>query len=157
MKAAKQNAYVDNLARQTKRNNVHLKRGAAAIEFSLILPVLLFLFATIAEWGRFTTHSLRVHHAVREGARTASSLGISYTKAESQSAIEAIAEETVIEQLKEAGISFEEGFIEARVFDQDGQLFVTVQCNLPYEALVSLVPHPGALTGSQTMLLEAGF
>ena len=145
------------VASQRRPRQARARQGSAAIEFSLIVPVLLFLFGTIAEWGRYTTQALRVHHAVREGARTASSLGLSYARAESEAAIEAIAEETVIDQLKEGDIPFMAGVIEARVFNQSGQTFVTVQCTLPYEALVSLVPHPGVLSGSQTMLLEAGF
>ncbi len=45
------------------------ERGAAAVEFALILPVLLFLFAGIAELGRVFYLQATLAGAAREGVR----------------------------------------------------------------------------------------
>lgn len=43
--------------------------GAAAVEFALVLPVLLLILFSILEYGWFMTHQLVLTHAVAAGAR----------------------------------------------------------------------------------------
>jgi Flp pilus assembly protein TadG len=48
------------------------KRGAALVEFALILPILLMLFLGIIEFGVLMMHQLTLVQVAREGSRTAS-------------------------------------------------------------------------------------
>ncbi len=43
--------------------------GAAAVEFALVLPLLLLILFSILEYGWFMTHQLVLTHAVAAGAR----------------------------------------------------------------------------------------
>lgn len=65
------------LARTSPHRFLRSERGAAAVEFALIAPVLLALVFGIIDFGRamFTYNVLTA--AVREGARTAAVSGIS--------------------------------------------------------------------------------
>lgn len=51
-----------------KKNN----RGAAAIEFALVLPILVFLVMGILEYGWLLNGSIAIRSAAREGARVVS-------------------------------------------------------------------------------------
>jgi hypothetical protein len=48
------------------------KRGAALVEFALILPILLMLFLGIIEFGVLMMHQLTLVQVAREGSRAAS-------------------------------------------------------------------------------------
>jgi hypothetical protein len=52
-----------------KRNS---DRGAAAVEFALVVPVLLIVVFGIIDFGRMLNAQLQVSEAAREGARAAS-------------------------------------------------------------------------------------
>ncbi len=49
--------------------------GAAAVEFALVLPVLVLLVFGIMEFGMTFRDTLTIASATRTGARTASALG----------------------------------------------------------------------------------
>lgn len=51
------------------RNAVAEQAGAAAVEFALVLPILLLILFSILEYGWFMTHQLVLTHAVAAGAR----------------------------------------------------------------------------------------
>lgn len=53
--------------RRTRRTD----RGAAAVEFALLLPVLLLILAGIVDFGRAMFTQISVTNAAREGARAA--------------------------------------------------------------------------------------
>ncbi len=44
-------------------------RGAAAVEFALLLPVLLLFVGGVADFGRYFFTQITVSHAAREGVR----------------------------------------------------------------------------------------
>lgn len=46
------------------------ERGAAAVEFALILPVLILLLLGLMEYGRVYSVQISLSNAAREGART---------------------------------------------------------------------------------------
>jgi Flp pilus assembly protein TadG len=50
----------------------HRRRGAALVEFALILPILLLLFLGIIEFGVVMMHQLTLVQVAREGSRHAS-------------------------------------------------------------------------------------
>jgi len=49
----------------------HRDEGAAAVEFALVLPVLLLLIFGIVDFGRMLNAKITVNEAAREGARAA--------------------------------------------------------------------------------------
>lgn len=51
------------------RRKVDGDRGAAAVEFALVVPLLLLLTFGIVEFGRAYNAQITLQHAVREGAR----------------------------------------------------------------------------------------
>jgi len=54
---------------------IHAEDGAAAVEFALVLPVLILLVFGIVEFGLVFNRWLSVTHAAREGVRTYSLSG----------------------------------------------------------------------------------
>lgn len=54
---------------------IHAEDGAAAVEFALVLPVLILLVFGIMEFGLVFNRWLSVTHAAREGVRTYSLTG----------------------------------------------------------------------------------
>lgn len=51
------------------RIQLHGENGAAAVEFALVLPVLLLILFSILEYGWYMTHQLVLTQAVAAGAR----------------------------------------------------------------------------------------
>lgn len=50
-------------------------RGSAAVEFALVLPILLMLIFAIVDFGRMLSAKITVTEAAREGARAAALVG----------------------------------------------------------------------------------
>lgn len=50
-------------------NRVRAERGAAAVEFALVLPILLLIMLAIIEFGRAYNAQISLTHAARETAR----------------------------------------------------------------------------------------
>ena len=57
------------------------ERGAAAVEFALVVPILLALLLGVIEFGHYFNVQISATHAARETARTMSITG-NWTKAE---------------------------------------------------------------------------
>lgn len=53
------------------RKKLKDEKGASAVEFAIILPVLIFILFGIFEFGRAYLDYLSITHAAREGARLA--------------------------------------------------------------------------------------
>jgi Flp pilus assembly protein TadG len=49
-----------------------LRRGAALVEFAMVVPILIFMILGIMEFGWYAKNQLTVANATREGARQAS-------------------------------------------------------------------------------------
>ena len=58
------------MARATRRD-----RGAAAVEFALVLPLLLLIIFAIVDFGRMLNAKITINEAAREGARAAALVG----------------------------------------------------------------------------------
>jgi Flp pilus assembly protein TadG len=58
------------MVRATRRD-----RGAAAVEFALVLPVLLLIIFAIVDFGRMLNAKITINEAAREGARAAALVG----------------------------------------------------------------------------------
>lgn len=64
-------------------------RGAAAVEFALVMPMLFLLVFGIVDFGRMWNMQLTVTHAAREGVRVAALGGPSATSAAEARAVDA--------------------------------------------------------------------
>jgi Flp pilus assembly protein TadG len=60
------------------------ERGAAAVEFALVMPLLLLLVFGIVEFGLIMNRQITVTHAAREGARYYSLPGITGAQAKAR-------------------------------------------------------------------------
>ena len=65
------------------------ERGAAAVEFALVVPVLLLLLFGIIEFSKAFNNQATLSSAAREGAR---SMALGHTAAEARSAVRAAAD-----------------------------------------------------------------
>ena len=60
------------------------ERGAAAVEFALVMPLLLLLVFGIVEFGLIMNRQITVTHAAREGARYYSLPGVTAAQAKAK-------------------------------------------------------------------------
>jgi Flp pilus assembly protein TadG len=60
------------MAQQVRRGGANSDRGAAAVEFALLLPLLLLIVFGIIDFGRAINAQITITQAAREGARALS-------------------------------------------------------------------------------------
>ena len=63
-----------------------VERGAAAVEFALILPVLLFLIGGVIDFGRLYSTQIQLANSARDGVRLAA-MGTTYTSTQIQARV----------------------------------------------------------------------
>lgn len=59
----------------TVQRSRHRERGAAAVEFALVLPILVMLIFGIVDFGRMLAAKITLTEAAREGARATALVG----------------------------------------------------------------------------------
>lgn len=124
------------------------RRGAAAVEFALTLPVVIVVATAILDYSWFLNRSADVLTAVREGTRHGTTI-----EQEDDPVTEAISHTETA--LGTYGLSCSGGCdIEAQLNDLDGITTLTVQTRVPYEPIVGLVPTPENMGATLTMALE---
>lgn len=125
------------------------RHGGAAIEFALVLPVLLALIFGIIEYGWIFFQQANILSAAREGAR----LGV--TVAQDASPDPGTTAVTRVQAvLAQYGIDSASATITATQSGATPQETLTVQIAVPYDPLIGFVPTPASLGGEMTMLLE---
>lgn len=127
------------------------RRGGAALEFALVLPVLLSLTVGIIDFGWYFQSNGRVVAAVREGTR----LGVTYATDDSPSAEDA-AEARVREVLTEYNLDGASAEVVPELIGSAPDQMLKVTVTLPFDPLIGLVrvALPAELRASMTMLLE---
>ncbi len=119
------------------------ERGTAAIEFGLILPVLVAMLVGIIDYGDVYFTRLTMTNAAREGAR----VGVTLDEGKAQAAAIAAART----YLTQAGVVAD---VTATVPSQSNPT-VTVTVTIdPFEPLIGLVPTPARVTVSTSMRWE---
>ena len=114
------------------------RRGAAAIEFALVVPVALVMLYGIAEYSWYMFNFMTVTTAVQEGVRTGS-----FVASEDDPA--AVATAKVREQLTLYGLHGDTATVTtAMTTDTYGDV-LSVRVQVPYTALVGLIPVPDTL------------
>jgi Flp pilus assembly protein TadG len=117
--------------------------GSAAIEFGLVLPLLLVVLVGIIDYGQIHFTRLTMTNAAREGAR----VGVTMSEDDAQAAAVA----TTSSYLDRAGV---DAVVTATVPSQSTPT-VTVTVTIDrYEPLIGLVPTPGRLGVSASMRWE---
>ncbi len=124
------------------------RRGNAAVEFALTLPLLLAVVSAILDYGWYLTQSGSVMHAVREGARMGATI-------DQDDGPEGEATDQTEAALRGLGITCEDGCsVEATLGEVAGLTSITVRAEVGFEPLMGIVPTPANLLGSMTMALE---
>lgn len=121
-----------------------LARGVAAVEFALVLPVLLALLLGIFDYGYVFFVRLGMTNAAREGAR------VGVTRDE-PAIVSAAAVEAAERYLQSAGIEAETSASEPSSVDPRVVVTVTVD---DFQPLVGFVPTPSRMSVSSTMRWE---
>lgn len=117
--------------------------GTAAIEFGLVLPVLLIVLVGIIDYGQIHFTRLTMTNAAREGAR----VGVTLPADQAQAAAIAAADA----YLDRAGV---EATVAATTpTDSDPTVTVTITID-PFSPLIGLVPTPDRLAVSASMRWE---
>lgn len=117
--------------------------GTAAIEFGLILPVLLVVLVGIIDYGHIHFTRLTMANAAREGAR----VGVTMPEAEAQAA--AIAAAT--SYLERAHVN---AVVTGTAPSQSSPTVTVTIIVDPFVPLIGLVPTPGRLAVSAAMRWE---
>ena len=113
------------------------ERGAAAVEFALVLPILLTFVLGPIEWGWFFFIHQRVVNAAREGARAGTLLypPPKSTHLQGQTAaMTAAANYLTATGLQNQGITVDSNYAMA-----DGSLGIQVSINYPYQPLTGFL------------------
>ncbi len=124
------------------------RRGGAAIEFALVLPVLLSLLFGIIEYGWIFLQQSNLVTAVREGAR----LGVTYAQDDTPDPATAAADR-VADVLTSYGMTG--ATVTTAYVGTSPDETLTVSVTMPYTPLIGwkgIVPDN--LSASMTMLLE---
>lgn len=119
------------------------EEGTAAIEFGLILPLLLVVLVGIIDYGQIHFTRLTMTNAAREGAR----VGVTMPEAEAQPAAVAAASS----YLASAGITASVSATTPSLGNPTVTVTVTID---PFQPLIGLVPTPGSLSVSASMRWE---
>ena len=128
------------------------RRGSQAIEFALVLPVLLAVTSGIVDYGWYYSQALSVIYAAREGGRTGAAHDFDDTGTPCS-----IAETATINALKAAGFSTASASQVAGSVTTDsgtGELVLSVTATIPYTKLWGLLPTPTNMVGRITVRLE---
>src|SRR5437763_15726502 len=120
--------------------NTHREHGGAAVEFTIVAPLLIMMFLFIFGLGRLATAREAVEGAARDGAREASI-------ARSASAADAAAREVVRDTLvdKRISCSNRQVSVDTSHFAPDGTVTVHVQCTVANGDVI-MSGLPGAST-----------
>ena len=123
------------------------RRGSNAVEFALILPILITLLAGIVEWGWTLNQQMMVVQAAREGARA----GVSTPRDDDP---ETAAQARVIQSLNDMGLNGSAATVTVSIVGAYPDELLQVNLALPHQPIIGLVPIPVDLKAALTMRLE---
>ena len=127
---------------------IRARRGAAAIEFGLTLPILTLFVLAVIEYGWLFSQQTAVLYAVRDGTRVAVTFSADDAESEAVDHVERVL----------AGFGVDCGQVTCQTFTTlaggAGSRTLRVLTSLPYDALTGMVPVPSTLSAEMTMMME---
>ena len=129
-----------------------LRRGASALEFALTLPVVMVVLAGILEYGWYLFQLSNVVHALRDGTR----IGVTVPLAEATSPTTR-AEEHARAIMNGLGVPCDAGdgcTVSAVILPNGDFDVLQLTIEVDYTPIVDLLPSPGQLQGSFTMMMQ---
>jgi len=124
------------------------RRGANALEFALVAPILVALMTGVVDYGWYFSERIALVSAVRDAAR----VGVTTSQQDERSP-EQTAEDALIAALSDQGYRgtiYVDIALEGSAPDQN----LSVTAALPYQPLVGFVPNPDFLRSSLVMRME---
>lgn len=135
---------------------IRRRRAAVALEFAMVLPILVLMLGAILELSWFISQFRVMTRAARDAARVGSvTLEGPYGDG---SSIEAAAEAQALTMIEEAGYACNTDCDIDAVWEQDlfdGYYYVRVSIEYPYDAFTLTLPFLGpTMTAEFTMLTQ---
>jgi Flp pilus assembly protein TadG len=135
---------------KTPRTTARLgDRGAAAVEFALVLPFLLAVVFGILEYGWIFYQQFNLAGAVRDGLRQ----GVTVSQTASPDP-QAFAKQKAQADLQAVGIAPASVTLTAAYTGSSPTKTMTLTADMTYHKLIGFVPTPAHLKYSMTMMLE---
>lgn len=125
-------------------NGLSSKKGASAVEFALVVTLLLAVLFGLMDWSWYMYHWLSVTTSAARGARIAAGLPLSQDPV-GRATREA---EDWLELYRMRGIPNIHAEIQSRGYSN----ILLVQVEVPFQPLIGLVPTPPLLRGSAEVL-----
>jgi hypothetical protein len=131
------------------------RRGANALEFALVMPVLTTMLLGTMDYGWYFLRAWYVTSAVHEAVR----FGSVQVPAEDEkpgqcAACVDSASRHAAERLAELGLKVDSRQLKASIVAIEGTCALTMRTELPHEALVGFVPLPDQHTADAVWLLS---
>ncbi len=147
----------------TKRNNcsrslqrhfrLRLRDGAAAVEFAIVLPLLVTLLLGATDFGRFSHSTIAVANAARSGAAYAS---MTPWNSNAQVAWNAGIRQAVVEELSQSA-NFDEAdltVVAVHTIESGDLRRVSVQVTYPFQMLINWPFLPTTFDLSNTVVMR---
>jgi Flp pilus assembly protein TadG len=122
------------------------RRGSNAIEFAMLLPVLMAIVSAIVDYGWYYSEELAVIASAREGARAGAVTPMPDACAAAITRARAA--------LIDAGLDGDRALLRATTRGAAPDQVLTVTAEVPFVKLLGLVPTPGRLRAATTMRVE---
>lgn len=125
------------------------QRGAAAVEFALILPVLLSVVFGILEYGWIFYQQFNLASAVRNGLRQGVTISQTVTPDPRETS-----RQKALADLQTMGIAPASVTVTATYAGSVPTRTMTLTASMTYHKLIGFVPTPSHLVYAMTMMLE---
>ncbi|HEX3698708.1 MAG TPA: TadE/TadG family type IV pilus assembly protein [Polyangia bacterium] len=125
------------------------RRGAAAVEFALVLPLFVAVLFGVIEYGWVFYQNFSVASAVRDGLRVGVTVAAAATPDPGTTAVKRTQDLLTGVGINPAGVT-----INAIYNGSTPSKTLTLSATMPYKALIGFVPVPSKIAYSMTMLLE---
>jgi len=136
-----------------RRGAASTRRGLAALEFALVLPILVTILLGATDFGRFSHSRIAIINAARCGAAYASMNPYDSTN---QAAWNAGVKKAVTDELSES-VAFDPAELVVTttvIADSGGLRRISVQASYPFEMLVNWPLLPSSLELQETVVMR---
>ncbi|MEA2696600.1 MAG: hypothetical protein QOI66_871 [Myxococcales bacterium] len=125
------------------------RRGAAAVEFALVLPLFVAVLFGVIEYGWVFYQHFGVASAVRDGLRVGATVPQNANPDPKTTAVK-----RTQDLLAGVGINAASVTINAKYFGSSPSKTLTISATMPYKPLIGFVPVPANISYAMTMMLE---